>query len=120
MPPGFIPFDPYSFNDFDPLGCILQTAAIFPPPNPIFAGVMKGKSRAMKDQIRRMFEDGDKIKKISSALGISKNTVKKYLREDVAKYSPDSLVAKVDQGQGIDWDYAIGQLAIGCPPEDCI
>jgi len=76
---------------------------------------MKGKSRAMKDQIRRMFEDGHKIKKISSALRISKNTVKKYLREDVAKDSPDSFVAKDDQGHGIDWDYVIGQLAIGCP-----
>jgi transposase len=76
---------------------------------------MKGKSRAMKDQIRRMFKDGHKIKKISSALGISKNTVKKYLRNDEAEETPKIEGSKEDQCHGIDWDYVIGQLAIGCP-----
>lgn len=79
---------------------------------------MKGKSRAMKDQILKMFNDGHKIKKISSALSISKNTVRKYIRRDDCDNSCDPIAKgsmKVEQNDEIDWNYVVEQVAIGRP-----
>jgi transposase len=76
---------------------------------------MKGMSRAMKEQIRRMHSDGHKIKKISSALGISKNTVKKYLRQDVECPAAPQLLGVESKCDAIDWEYVLSQISIGRP-----
>jgi transposase len=77
---------------------------------------MKGKSRAMKDQILRMSRDGHKIKKISIALGISKNTVRKYVRsvDSSVECLPDRL-SKASYDEFIDWSYVLEQIRIGRP-----
>lgn len=78
---------------------------------------MKGKSRAMKEQICRMHAEGHKIKKISCALSISKNTVRKYLRS-ASESSPDASVepdgsVREDRSPKIDWDYVLTQVSLG-------
>lgn len=74
---------------------------------------MKGKSRAMIDQIRLLHGKGHKIKKIASMLGISKNTVRRYVREQTIApvETPPRSAARV----AVDWEFALGQVSLGRP-----
>lgn len=73
---------------------------------------MKGISRAMIDQIRLLHRSGHKIKTIARMLGVSKNTVRRYLRDAAPKAVAAAAAAPVT-GVTVDWEYALGQLALG-------
>lgn len=72
----------------------------------------------MIEQIREMYSQGHKVKKISSALCISKNTVKKYIRlidsgSSEVQLKPGKLSSKrVEQ---LDWAYILSQVSLGRP-----
>lgn len=68
---------------------------------------MKGKSRAMIDQIRTMRADGHSIHKIKLALGISRNTVRRYLRQVDAAESGAPISC------AIDWDKVLVEIGRG-------
>ncbi len=75
------------------------------------------KSDGMIEQIFKMHQDGHAIRKISRALGISKNTVRRYLRMDPAKEEsrdPACLPAiKSGVDHNIPWDAIIGERLKG-------
>ena len=73
---------------------------------------MKGKSRAMIDQIRLLYTSGHKIKTIARMLSVSKNTVRRYLRDAVPEAVPIEAT-RASAGAAVDWEYALGQLALG-------
>jgi transposase len=70
---------------------------------------MNGKSIAMINQVREMHSQNHSIKKIALALEISRNTVRKYLREMSHKASNVS-----GSGQ-VDWKLAIQERSKGRP-----
>jgi transposase len=69
---------------------------------------MKGKSRAMIDQIRAMRADGHSISKIKLALGISRNTVRRYLRDDEVDVQPAASTPSP-----IDWETILAEIGRG-------
>ena len=71
------------------------------------------KGRAMMDQILSMKKAGRPIRKIACALGVSRNTVRRYLRETEAKALKDASGAEAVDDQPpvrmawearLDWD----------------
>ncbi len=71
---------------------------------------VKGKSQAMIEHILKMRQENHSIKKITLALGVSRNTVRRYLRKDSKN---DNEYSPVDTKT--DWSYAAGQYQLGRP-----
>lgn len=74
---------------------------------------MTGKSRAMIDQIRQMHAAGCSIKKIAQALKASRNTVRKYLRAEVAAIT--SALPPSPPTPEFDWETAAKEARLGRP-----
>lgn len=74
---------------------------------------MKGKSQAMIDQIRRMQAEGHSIKKITLALKVSRNTVRRYLRTEEPSQSPEAQKPRLEES--IDWEMVASEIKRGRP-----
>jgi transposase len=73
---------------------------------------MNRKSQAMIEQIRRMQAANHSIKKMARALGLSRNTVRRYLRQIAVDDKPVELpIPRKD----IDWQVALAEAALGRP-----
>lgn len=72
------------------------------------------KSRAMIEQIKLMNEAGHSIRKIASALNVSRNTIRRYLRDEQKTESlNDKPETKVHWKMRIDWDWVILERSKG-------
>lgn len=68
----------------------------------------------MIDQIKHLHLQGYKIKKIAAILGVSKNTVRRYVRNDAAT-GESKAASTVVTDLSVDWDYVKSQYALGRP-----
>ena len=75
---------------------------------------MNEKSRAMIDQIRQMQAQKHSIKKIAVALRISRNTVRRYIRQ-IAEVAVPELDDTSVPVSAIDWDAAVRERNLGRP-----
>lgn len=76
---------------------------------------MAGRSLTMSDidEIRRYFEQGNSIRSITEALGKSRNTIRKYIRENAIKRPPPATLTWVST---MDWDHIHDEVVVQSVP----
>lgn len=78
---------------------------------------MNRKTEAMIEQIRRLHSEGRSIKMIAKALTVSRNTVRRHLREQGAEVRPESsaVTRAALSTLAIDWKTVAREIALGRP-----
>jgi transposase len=72
------------------------------------------KSKRMREQIRVLIESGVSIRKVAQSLGISRQSVRKYVAEDTPGVAtPTAVEPLVASGGCIDWEKALAARAQG-------
>lgn len=76
---------------------------------------MAGRSLTMSeiDEIRRYYEQGKSIHFITEALGKSRNTIRKYLRENAIKRPPPEVLTWTSM---IDWEHVHNEVVVKSVP----